>query len=100
MSRLANGARRGPKALDLLHDFLPWLLNDVPERQPKYAYLSLLVIIPVFLVLIALCVWFAVSLPWWMAMPMGIAAAVLGFLVVVALVGRILPKKLPADREF
>ena len=100
MSRTANGARRSPRALDLLRDFPPWLLNEVAERLPKYAYLLLLVIIPVVFVLVGLCVWLAVSLPWWMSVPMGIAAAALGFLAVVALVDRIVPKKLPAVREF
>ena len=99
MGRIANPRQRGPTAMDLLRDFPAWLLNDVPERQPKYAYLSLLVIIPVFLLLIGLFVWFAASLPWWMAVPMGICAIVLGFFAVVALVGRIVPKKLPTDRE-
>lgn len=84
--------------MDLLRDFPPWLLNEVPERQPKY--LSLLAIVPILLLLIGLRVWLAVSLPWWMAVPMGIGAIILGFLAVVGLVGRIVPKKLPIDREF
>ena len=50
-----------------------------PERDPKYAHRSLLVIVPVA----TACV----------------AAMVLGFVLVLVLVDRIVPKKLPTNKE-
>ena len=82
-----------------LRDFPLWLLNDVPERQPKYAHRSLLVLIPIAGISIGFFVWSLVVLPLWIALTAGIAAIVLGFVAVQALVNRIVPKRLPPDED-
>jgi len=82
-----------------LRDFPMWLFNDVPERQPRYAYRSLMVIVPIATVAIGFFVWSLVALSLWIALTAGVALTALGFVVVLRLVNRIAPKKLPADKE-
>ena len=82
-----------------LRDFPMWLLNDVPEKQPKYAYRSLLVIVPIAVVSIGFFVWSLVALPLWIALTAGIAVIALAFMAVLGLVNRIVPKKFPTDED-
>ena len=82
-----------------LRQFPRFLLNDVPERHPKYLYLSLLVIVPILTASIGVLLWLATSAPWWIALLAGIAGLAIGFLTVLRLVDRILPKKLPVDKD-
>jgi len=82
-----------------LRDFPMWLFNDVPERQPRYAYRSLMVIVPIATVAIGFFVWSLVALSLWIALTAGVGLTALGFVVVLRLVNRIAPKKLPADKE-
>ena len=86
--------------MDLLRDFPMWLFNDVPERQPKYAYRSLLVIVPIAVISIGFFVWSLIALSMWIALTAGIAIIALAFVAVVIAVDRIVPKKVPTDREF
>jgi hypothetical protein len=83
-----------------LRDFPRFLLNDVPEVQPKYAYRSLLVIVPIAVVSIGFFVWALVALSVWIALTVGIAIIALGFVTSVRLVSRIVPKRIPTNREF
>ncbi len=83
-----------------LRDFPRFLLNDVPEVQPKYAYRSLLVIVPIAVVSIGFFVWALVALSIWIALTVGIAITALGFVTSVRLVSRIVPKRIPTNREF
>jgi hypothetical protein len=87
--------RRGPSWGDLLRDFPIWLLNDVPEREPKFAYRALLVIIPVAAISIGFFVWCLVALSIWIALTAGIAVLALGFIAVLAAVNRIMFGKMP-----
>ena len=82
-----------------LRDFPTWLFNDIPERQPMYAYRSLMVIVPIATVAIGFFVWSLVALSLWIALTAGVALIAPGFVVVLRLVNRIAPKKLPADKE-
>jgi hypothetical protein len=80
-------------------DFPAWLFNDVPEREPKYAYRSLLVIFPVATISIGVFVWALISLPLRLALPIGAFAIGLGFWTVLRLVDRIVSPKFPTTRE-
>jgi len=99
MSRTPDRQRQGPKARDLLRDFPMWLLNDIPERQPKFAYRALLVIFPVATITVGFFVWCLVALSIWIALTAGIAVMALGFMVVLAVVNRIMPDKFLTDRD-
>jgi len=76
-----------------------WLLNDIPERQPKFAYRALLVIFPVATITVGFFVWCLVALSIWIALTAGIAVMALGFMVVLAVVNRIMPDKFLTDRD-
>ena len=76
-----------------------WLLNDVPEREPKFAYRALLVIVPVAAISIGFFVWCLVALPVWEALTAGIAVIALGFIAVLAAVNRIMLGKMPAAKD-
>lgn len=76
-----------------------WLLNDVPERQPKFAYRALLIIVPVATISIGFFVWCLVALSIWIALTVGIAVIALGFIAVFAAVNRIMLGKEPTDRD-
>ena len=91
--------RHGLKWTDLLRRFPMWLLNDVPERGPKYARRSLMVILPVAAVAIGFFVWSLVFLSIWIALTLGLVVMGLAFLVILIAVSRILPGKLPAERD-
>jgi hypothetical protein len=82
-----------------LRDFPMWLLNDVPERDPKYAHRSLIVILPVATVAIGFFVWLLVAVSVWIALTLGLVVMGLAFLVILAAVNRILPKKLPVEKD-
>jgi hypothetical protein len=82
-----------------LRDFPMWLFNDVPARDPKYARRSLMVILPIAAVAIGFFVWLLVAVSIWIALTLGLVVIGLAFLVILVAVNRILPKKLPADRE-
>jgi len=76
-----------------------WLLNDVPERESKFAYRALLVIVPVAAASIGFFVWCLVALPVWAALTAGIAVIALGFIAVLAVVNRIMLGKMPATKD-
>jgi len=76
-----------------------WLLNDVPERDPGFAYRALLVIFPVAAITIGFFVWCLVFLSIWIALTVGIAVMALGFIGVLAAVNRIMLGKTPRDRD-
>jgi hypothetical protein len=69
------------------------------ERGSKYRYRSGPVIVVIALISIGLFVWLAISLPWWAGFPSGVAVIAVGFLVLLKLVNRILPKKFPASED-
>ena len=71
-----------------------WIL-PMPVKDAKYRYLTNAVVIPVSILSCALCVGAVLTLPWWAALPSGIAAIALGFLLVLRIMNRILPKKFP-----
>jgi hypothetical protein len=91
--------RQQPKAMDLLRDFPVWLFNDIPERPPKYAYRSLLVIFPIAVVSIAFFVWSLIALPIPIALLAGTLSMAVGFIVVLRLVDRIVPKRFPKNED-
>ena len=70
-----------------------------PERDPKYAHRSLLVIVPVATVCVAAIAWSVLVFPFWFAVLFSVAAIVLSFVLVLVLVDRIVPKKLPVNKE-
>ncbi len=74
-----------------------WLLNDVPEKQPKYTYRSLLVIFPLATLSIGFFVWAVVKLPLWIALPAGIVVIAFAFILTFRIVNRIIPDHLPKD---
>jgi len=74
-------------------------MMEPAERGAKYRYLSAPVIVIVALASFALFLWLAISLPWWVGLPAGIAVLAAGFLLLLKLVNRIVPKKLPADED-
>lgn len=82
-----------------LRDFPMWLFNDVPERDPKYARRSLMVILPVATIAVGFFVWSLVFLSIWIALTLGIVVMGLAFLVILIAVNRILPRKLPVERD-
>ena len=82
-----------------LRDFPMWLFNDVPERDPKYAHRSLMVILPIATVAIGFFVWSLVALSIWIALTLGLVVMGLAFLAILVAVNRIVPKKLPTDKE-
>lgn len=69
------------------------------ERGAKYRYLSVFVIVAVALISIGLFLWFTISLPWWVGLPAGIAVLAAGFLLLLKLVNRIVPKKFPTGED-
>ena len=82
-----------------LRDFPMWLFNDVPERGPKYAHRSLMVILPVAPVAIGFFIWSLVALSVWMALTLGLVVLGLAFLVILIRVNRIVPRKLPVEKD-
>jgi hypothetical protein len=69
------------------------------EQGSKYRYLSAPVIVVVALVSIGLFLWLAISLPWWVGLPTGVAVLVAGFLLVLKVVNNIVPKKFPSGED-
>jgi uncharacterized membrane protein YbhN (UPF0104 family) len=83
-------------------DLLMSLFDDgfaVPERGAKYRYLSILVVVPIAAISLGLLFWLGVSLPWWGALPLGVATIALCLLLVLRIVNRILPKKFPTGED-
>jgi len=74
-------------------------LMEPAERDSKYRYRSVPVIVVVALVSIGLFLWLASSLPWWVGLPAGVALLALGFLMLLRLVNCILPKKFPVAED-
>jgi len=70
-----------------------------PERDPKYAHRSLLVIVPVATACVAAIAWSVLVFPFWFAVLFSVAAIVLGFVLVLVLVDRIVPKKMLINKE-
>jgi hypothetical protein len=76
-----------------------WLLNDGPERELKFAYRALFIIVPVAAISIGFFVWCLVALSIWIALTAGIGVIALGFICVLAAVNRIMLGKTPAGRD-
>lgn len=74
-------------------------LMEPAERSAKYRYLSAPLIVVVALISIGLFLWFAISLPWWVGLPAGVAVLAAGFLLVLKLVNTIVPKKFPTGED-
>ena len=70
-----------------------------PERDPKYAHRSLLVIVPVATACVGAIAWSLLAFPFWFAVLFSVAAIVLAFVLVLVLVDRIVPKKMPINKE-
>jgi hypothetical protein len=70
------------------------------ERGAKYRYRSIPVIVTVALASFGLFLWLAISLPWWVGLPAGVAALAAGFLLLLKVVNLIVPRKFPADEDF
>jgi hypothetical protein len=49
---------------------------------------------------LGLFLWLAISLPWWVGLPAGIAVLTAGFLLFLKLVNLIVARKMPADEAF
>jgi hypothetical protein len=92
----------GGKSVKLLQGdlLMPLFSFAVPERGAKYRYLSTLVVVPAAVISLGLLFWLGVSLPWWGALPLGLATIALCFFLVLWIVNRILPRKLPTERDF
>ena len=82
-----------------LRDFPMWLFNDVPERDPRYAHRSLAVILPVTAIAVGVFVWLLVAVSIWLALTLGIVVMGAAFFVILLAVNRILPKKLPVEKD-
>jgi len=82
-----------------LRDFPMWLFNDVPERDPKYAHRSIMVILPVATIAVGIFVWLLVAVSIWIALTLGLLVTELALLVILFAVSRILPKKLPVEKD-
>jgi len=63
-----------------LRDFPMWLFNDIPERDPRYAHRSLMVILPLATVAIGFFVWSLVALSIWIALTLGLVVIGLALL--------------------
>jgi NhaP-type Na+/H+ or K+/H+ antiporter len=74
-------------------------LMEPAERGSKYRYLSMPVIVVVTLISIGLFFWLAISLPWWVGLPAGVAVLATGFVLVLRLVNSIVPKKFPTGED-
>ncbi len=70
-----------------------------PERDAKYRDLAYLITIPIALISIAIVVWAFWVLPTWYALPLAIIVVALGFLGVLRLLKRTVPRKLPMQRD-
>jgi hypothetical protein len=70
------------------------------ERGAKYRYRSPPVIVTVALTSFGLFLWLAISFPWWVGSPAGIAVLTAGILLLLKLVNLIVLRKMPADEDF
>jgi hypothetical protein len=70
------------------------------ERGANYRYRSVPVIVTVASASFVLFLWLAITLPWWVGLPAGVAVLSAGFLPLLKLVNRIVPRKFPADEGF
>ena len=70
-----------------------------PERGAKYRYLALLLTIPIALasVLLSILAFWRLSL--WLALPLSALALAVGFVALLWMVNRVLPKKFPTDEN-
>ncbi len=74
-------------------------MMEPAERGAKYRYRCAVIVI-VALASLGLFLCLAISLPWWVGFPAGIAMLAAGFLLLLKLVNIIVPKKLPTDEDF
>ena len=70
------------------------------ERGAQYRYRSVPLIVTVALASFGLFLWLAISLSGWVGCPAGIAVLAAGFLFLLKLVNRVVPRKFPADEDF
>jgi uncharacterized protein (DUF983 family) len=73
---------------------------EMPERDAKYRYRTIVVTYLIGTVSVGLFIWAAVYLPWWEALALGVVSIALGFLLLLRIVGRILPKNLPKEQDW
>jgi cyanate permease len=74
-------------------------LMGLPERDAKYRYLAILALCVIVPVVFGLFFWAAASFAWWKALPLGILLIGAGFFLLLRVVDRILPKKLPRQED-
>jgi len=70
-----------------------------PERDAKYRDIAYLITNPVALISLALVVLAFWVLPIWYALPLAVIVVAFGFTLVLKLLSRAVPKKLPTHRE-
>jgi predicted tellurium resistance membrane protein TerC len=75
-------------------------LMEMPERDAKYRYRSILAMYLLSPIAFGLFIWAAVYLPWWQALPVGVVSFGVGFFALIRIVNWILPKKLPKEQDW
>jgi hypothetical protein len=65
----------------------------LPEEDAKYRFLAILGTVPIATASVLACVRLYMALPFWLALPAGIAVLCAGVTVVYVIVGKILPSK-------
>jgi hypothetical protein len=75
-------------------------VREPAERGAKYRYRSVPVMVTFAVASLGLFLWLAISLPWWVGLPAGIAVLTAGFLLFLKLVNLIVARKMPADEAF
>ena len=75
-------------------------LMEMPERDAQYRYRAILAMWLLGPVVFGLFLWAAVSLPWWKALPLGLALIGTAVFVLLKVVSRILPNKLPQQKDW
>jgi uncharacterized protein (DUF983 family) len=74
-------------------------LMEMPERDAKYRYRAILVLLVIGPVVFGLFLWAAASLAWWKALPLGPLLIGAGFFLLLKVVDGVLPKKLPQQKD-
>jgi predicted tellurium resistance membrane protein TerC len=74
--------------------------TQMAERDARYRYLAILAMVILVPIAFGLFLWAAVLLPWWQALPLGLISLCTGFFVLLKIVDRFLPKKLPQQKDW